>query len=390
MLAFKLAYRNLLGAGLRTWLNVIILSLAFVMIIWHKGLLDGWDRQAKVDSITWEYGGGQYWHKEYDPFDPFTLTESHGVLNNDQVTMVENRKLAPILITQGTIYPNGRMRSILIKGIDKNQNILALPTSKLDTMITEIPAIIGAHMAESNKLEVGDMMTLRWRDANGTFDANEVMITSIFKTNVPAVDGGQLWIPLEKLQEMMVMPGEATIIVAANDELDKAEYEAWDFKDLSYLMSDIDKLIKSKSIGGSIFYFILLMLAWLAIFDTQILAIFRRQKEIGTYFAMGMTKGQVIGLFTVEGGMHSILAVAVGSLYGVPLFIQQAKKGMSFGMDGSDMGITMAETLYPYYSLGLVTVTILLIVITTTIVSYLPTRKISKMKPTEALKGKTI
>ena len=390
MLAFKLAYRNLLGAGLRTWLNVIILSLAFVMIIWHKGLLDGWDRQAKVDSIAWEYGGGQYWHKEYDPFDPFTLTESHGVLNNDQVTMVENRKLAPVLITQGTIYPNGRMRSILIKGIDKNQNILALPTSKLDTMITEIPAIIGAHMAESNKLEVGDLMTLRWRDANGTFDANEVMITSIFKTNVPAVDGGQLWIPLEKLQEMMVMPGEATIIVAANDELDKAEYEAWDFKDLSYLMSDIDKLIKSKSIGGSIFYFILLMLAWLAIFDTQILAIFRRQKEIGTYFAMGMTKGQVIGLFTVEGGMHSILAVAVGSLYGVPLFIQQAKKGMSFGMDGSDMGITMAETLYPYYSLGLVTVTILLIVLTTTIVSYLPTRKISKMKPTEALKGKTI
>lgn len=390
MLAFKLAYRNLLGAGLRTWLNVIILSLAFVMIIWHKGLLDGWDRQAKVDSITWEYGGGQYWHKEYDPFDPFTLTESHRVLNNDQVTMVENRKLAPILITQGTIYPNGRMRSILIKGIDKNQNVLALPTSKLDTMITEIPAIIGAHMAESNKLEVGDMMTLRWRDANGTFDANEVMITSIFETNVPAVDGGQLWIPLEKLQEMMVMPGEATIIVAANDELDKAEYEAWDFKDLSYLMSDIDKLIKSKSIGGSIFYFILLMLAWLAIFDTQILAIFRRQKEIGTYFAMGMTKGQVIGLFTVEGGMHSILAVAVGSLYGVPLFIQQAKKGMSFGMDGSDMGITMAETLYPYYSLGLVTVTILLIVLTTTIVSYLPTRKISKMKPTEALKGKTI
>ncbi|MCK4922000.1 MAG: hypothetical protein KAS71_13205, partial [Bacteroidales bacterium] len=110
MLAFKLAYRNLLGAGLRTWLNVIILSLAFVMIIWHKGLLDGWDRQAKVDSIAWEYGGGQYWHKEYDPFDPFTLTESHGVLNNDQVTMVENRKLAPVLITQGTIYPNGRMR----------------------------------------------------------------------------------------------------------------------------------------------------------------------------------------------------------------------------------------------------------------------------------------
>ena len=62
MMAFKLALRNLFGAGLRTWLNVIVLSFAFVVIIWHKGFLDGWDRQAKTDMISWEVGGGQYWH----------------------------------------------------------------------------------------------------------------------------------------------------------------------------------------------------------------------------------------------------------------------------------------------------------------------------------------
>ena len=78
------------------------------------------------------------------------------------------------------------------------------------------------------------------------------------------------------------------------------------------------------------------MLAWLAIFDTQVLSIFRRQKEIGTYIAMGMTKRQVVGIFTVEGAMHSILAVIVGAIYGVPLFIQQSAKGISFGMDAFD------------------------------------------------------
>ena len=35
----------------------------------------------------------------------------------------------------------------------------------------------------------------------------------IFNTNVPAVDGGQLWIPLDKLREMMLQPGEATLLV---------------------------------------------------------------------------------------------------------------------------------------------------------------------------------
>ena len=78
MLAFKLALRNLLGAGLRTWLNVIVLSFSFIIIIWTKGLLEGWDRQAKNDMISWEVAGGQYWHQNYDPYDPFTLSDSHG------------------------------------------------------------------------------------------------------------------------------------------------------------------------------------------------------------------------------------------------------------------------------------------------------------------------
>ena len=33
MLIIKLAFRNIVGAGLRTWLNVFVLSLAFVIII---------------------------------------------------------------------------------------------------------------------------------------------------------------------------------------------------------------------------------------------------------------------------------------------------------------------------------------------------------------------
>ena len=57
-LLFKLAAKNLIGAGLRTWLNVIVLSFSFLIIIWHKGLLNGWDRQARNDMFNWETGTG--------------------------------------------------------------------------------------------------------------------------------------------------------------------------------------------------------------------------------------------------------------------------------------------------------------------------------------------
>jgi len=388
MMAFKLALRNLIGAGLRTWLNVIVLSFAFVVIIWHKGILDGWDRQARSDMINWEAGGGQYWQESYDPYDPFTLADSHGPIPPQLQQLVTQGTLTPILVTQGTIYPSGRMLTILVKGIDPTQKILSIPSAKLDTATGSIPALIGTGMAASSKLRTGDLVTLRWRDRNGAFDATEIKIAGIFKTNVPTVDGSQIWIPLSQLQRMMLLPGEATILISKQKTEIFPAVQKWKVKDLDFLLSDMDKIIKSKTVGGMILWGILLMLAMLAIFDTQVLAIFRRQKEIGMYVAMGMTKRQVVALFTTEGAMHAVLATLLGAVYGIPLLTLQAVKGISFPVNGSDYGISMAERLYPHYGLGLIISTVLIVMITTTIVSYWPARKIAKMKPTDALRGK--
>ncbi|MDH5398950.1 MAG: FtsX-like permease family protein, partial [Cyclobacteriaceae bacterium] len=155
---------------------------------------------------------------------------------------------------------------------------------------------------------------------------------------------------------------------------------------MDFLLADFDKLIKSKKGGGVIMEGLLLIIALLAIFDTQVLSIFRRQKEIGTYIALGLTRSQVVGIFTVEGGAHSILAALLGAAYGIPFFLYLDTIGISFGTN--DMGITIAETIYPYYSVGLITTTLVLVVISATLVSYMPARKISKMNPTDAIKGK--
>ena len=143
-----------------------------------------------------------------------------------------------------------------------------------------------------------------------------------------------------------------------------------------------------KSVGGIVLYIILMSLAMLAIFDTQVLSIFRRQKEIGTYIALGMTRGEVVGLFTIEGSLNSVLAGLLAALYGIPLLAMQASHGMSMPGGSKGFGLAVADRIYPAYSLGLIVTTILLILLTTTIVSYLPSRKIAKMKPTEALRGK--
>jgi ABC-type lipoprotein release transport system permease subunit len=243
-------------------------------------------------------------------------------------------------------------------------------------------------MAESSGLRDGDYVTVRWRDRNGTFDATEVRIAGIFETTVPSVDVGQVWLPLENLQEMMLMPGEATLLVRGNGADVLPSDGEWVVKEQKELLADIENLIKAKGMIGVIIWGILLMMAMLAVFDTQVLSIFRRQKEIGTYIALGMTRRQVVGLFTTEGAMHSVLAAAVGALYGIPLLTMQAIKGVSIPVSSSDFGIAMAEKLYPVYSLSLIAGTVLIVMIVTTIVSYWPSRKIAKLNPTEALRGR--
>jgi ABC-type lipoprotein release transport system permease subunit len=387
MLAIQLAFKNLIGAGLRTWLNVTVLSFAFVLIIFYNGMIDGWNRQGRNDTQDWEIGQGQYWHPTYDKFDPFTIQDAHQPLSNETLKMVKKGELTPVLFTQATIYPQGRMQSAVLKGFDPNQNILKLPTADLQNTQDEYSAIIGTRMAKNTKLKVGDNVLIRWRDKNGMFDAIEVRIASIFKTDVPSIDNGQMYISLEVLQKMTGMPNEATMLVAGETS-SLPDIENWEFKDPNFLLAEFDSIIQSKKAGGMILTGLLLIIALLAIFDTQVLSIFRRQKEIGTYIALGMTRSQVVGIFTVEGGAHSILAALLGAAYGIPLFLWLDTIGLNFGTQTADAGITVAEIIYPYYSIGLIISTLILVVISATIVSYLPARKISKMKPTDALKGK--
>jgi ABC-type lipoprotein release transport system permease subunit len=103
---------------------------------------------------------------------------------------------------------------------------------------------------------------------------------------------------------------------------------------------------------------------------------------------MGMTRNQVVSLFTVEGAMHAVLAVILGAAYGIPFLLWQWNTGMAMPSGSDDMGLAITERIFPVYGLGLIITTILLVLIITTIVSYLPARKISKMKPTDAIKGK--
>ena len=131
MLLVQLALRNLLGAGLRTWLNVVALSFSFVVIVFLQGMYNGMNEQASRATVAGLYGGGQYWQARYDPYDPLTLPDAHAQVPPPLDALAARGQAVPILVRQASIYPGGRFRGILLRGIDPGQRVLDIPTAAL-------------------------------------------------------------------------------------------------------------------------------------------------------------------------------------------------------------------------------------------------------------------
>tara|TARA_Y100001960_G_scaffold270937_1_gene297414 strand:+ start:800 stop:1975 length:1176 start_codon:yes stop_codon:yes gene_type:complete len=388
---FKIAIKNLLGARLRTILNVFVTSFSFFIILLMSGMYDGMLQHAKNVTIDTEIAGGAYWNPNYDPLDPMSFEDAHSIIPNEIKSLVDQQKAFPVLVSQVSIYPGGRIMPAILKGIPPNQNIVKMPTQSLNGFNDgTIPVLIGKGMAQNTKLNVGDSFTIRWLDINSTYDADEGTVVYIMDTENFKLDMGHIWIPLDIAQSMLAMEDQATYVTYEKGLSVVNNKGDWTIRDVDYLVQDMEAIIEADKPGAQIMFMILLALAAMGIFNAQVLSIFKRGREIGTLMALGMTRLRVVALFTLEGGLNAILsAVATLIIFG-PILWYFGTSGIPLPIDYTEMGLIMAKRLIPVYSIGLILSTMILVSIIVLIVSYMPSRKISNMNPTDALRGKAI
>lgn len=386
---FILAFKNIIGYGWRSLINVFILAIVLIGLIWAEGMWFSWLTLAKTQQKEWEYASGILRAKSFDPLDSFTWEKGYAPIPATAEKHIENGRLIPVLYSPGVIYPGGRMLNAVVKGIPAGQELLRLPSSDLRSKDGIIPAVIGKAMARSTKLQVGDTFTLRLKNSSDAYDALELQVASIMNCPVPSLDIGTVWIDLDSLLAIKQLSPVATVLVMRDKALSSLPAHDFRYIDESEFFADLNQMVKTKASGQMMPFSMMIFLAMLAIFDTQALAIFKRRKEIGMLSALGMTKGQIIRLFTTEGVLYMLSAIATAAVLGFPFFYYFAAKGFtlpkgydSFGIAGFD------EPLKFHYPLPLVLATLLFMLLLTGFVSWIPARKIAKLKPTEVLRGK--
>ena len=92
---FKIALKNLLGARLRTFLNVLVTAFSFFLILFMSAMYDGMLQHTKQVTMDTEIAGGAYWHPKYDPLNPMTFEDAHSVPPVAVQALVDEKKSIP-------------------------------------------------------------------------------------------------------------------------------------------------------------------------------------------------------------------------------------------------------------------------------------------------------
>ena len=382
-----IANKNFYRQGLRAFLNVLVTALSIVALIFMLSLLNGFQAQATRNLVSTDVGGGHYRVPGFDILPP-TKWEVLTMPVPEVLDGLLVRDKAEVLVQQGQLYPNRRLYPVQLRGIAMDQSLLNLPLAGLKSFEDKpgevIPAVVGVKMARKAHLEKGDTVVLKWRDKGGAVDARDVLIVDVGDIVNPRIDDGVVWLRLDHLRSMTDREGEVSW-VAVREYL--GQVQGFEFQGM--LMADLLALLRQDRINSKILWGILMVLVCTSVFNTQILNIFKRQKEIGTLMALGMEPQWIVRIFTLEGVIAALWALGLAVVLGVPFFIWF--QGVGFDVTHlSEASFPVRETVYPDYQPREILVSVFIVMSLIIVSAWVPVKKITRLDPTLALRGRAI
>ena len=386
---FNTAFKNFYRQGVRAALNVLVTSLIIIAVIFNLSLLNGFQAQGTQNMVRTNIAGGHYMAPGFDILTP-TEWENLTLKVPEKLHNLQHSDKAEVLVQQGQIYPNRRLFPVQLRGVEMDQTLLDLPLQSLNsypqTIEDVIPVVLGGKMAKKSHLKKGDSVVLKWRDKFGAVDAMDIFVADVVTLVNPRIDEGVVWLRLDHLRELTQRDGEATWVAVRNY---LGSVDGMEFQTLEMLMQDLLALLEHDRRNARILWVILMFLAGISIFNNQILVLFKRQREIGTLMAFGMTSSLIVGMFTLEGSMAALSAVILAAFLGIPFFAWFQSVGLDVS-HLSESSIPVKDKIFLDIQPVETLVTVLIIIVVMVVVAWLPSRRISRMDPTLALRGRGI
>jgi len=406
-LLFKLAFRNIFRHFTRTFLTFLAIALGLAMLIIVDSMLTGIDQESFDRIINYETGHIKIFDREYRedeenmPLDksidnPAALITKVGT--DPDVVGVTSRINFRIMLSDGIDqYP--AVGIAVNPADDESVFLLKQAVAKGEFLKgSEEAMLLGEGLAEDFGVDVGDYMTVLTRTKYDTYQAIDLRIKGILKTEDPKIDYAAVVIPLGLGQESLDMgKGVTEIDIKLKDPARIQEFRDMLAKDIpgmevatwKDLAADVIAISQAKRGGTSFMLFSIFVIALIGISNTILLAAFERTREIGMMAAMGMKRGQIVRLFVLEGAMIGVLGSITGCLLGILINIPFVKYGINWGFvmrDVGDIGYRVTGVSHGVWNINMIVIAFVAGILISALTSIYPARVASKMEPTEALR----
>lgn len=272
------------------------------------------------------------------------------------------------------------VRAVSVTGIEPSSYVRIIPVDT-DVVAGSFAVgaekiLVGSRLATDLGLNVGD--TLRLTGASG--QAQAFRVAGIFSLGVRDIDERQVYLGLQQAQTLLGLPGAITEIDLTVRQLFSASAVAdriaatFGDKAESWMTTNSQLLnaLRSQSLSTYIIRLSVALSVALGIASVLAVSVVQRTREIGILRAMGATRGRMMAVFLIQGGVLGLAGSTIGALIGVGLVAL-------FNAYGPQLfPITVSAWLVPQ--------AMLVATLAGVLAAYAPARRAAHLDPVEAIR----
>jgi lipoprotein-releasing system permease protein len=298
-----------------------------------------------------------------------------------EVTVVSPAATGPALAVRGDAS-----RSISVIGIEPLLYFRIVPMDEKivrgSARLTGSDLLIGTELASDLGMGVGDKL----RITSATGAVNTLTITGVFDLGNKASNTRSVFMALRTAQSLLGLPGGVSVLDVTVRDVYAAEALAQRITAATGVQADswiktneqFFTAINAQTLANSSIRFFVALSVAFGIASVLVVSVVQKSREIGILRAMGISRGQVLRVFLLQGGLLGLGGALAGSGLGaLALLVWQR---VARNPDGTPM---FPLTLEP----ALFAAALLLATLTGLAAAFAPALRAARLDPVVAIRG---
>ncbi|MFP4012797.1 MAG: ABC transporter permease [Chitinispirillaceae bacterium] len=411
----RIAYRNMLRHRGRTVRSAFTIAVALVFFIYFDSMYSAMDRGAIDNMINLSTSAVKIHTKRYaEEKQSFPL--NYGVPGAEEFRSVlagqkQVKGVAPRTRFLGEL--SNYTETVPVSGtvISPSSDTTVFKTRDYlegdyfsESSVREI--ILGRKLAQEMGVEIGDYITLYALTRYDSRNADDFKIIGLLNTTDPAINRSTVMITYRAADGFLDLEGLAT-------EMNVGLHQRVNLKDLirdaqevkTSLSEEISNLhvetftsmgaaffevTKQKKAYSYVFLGVILIIAAVGIFNSVLMSVYERIREIGVLRAHGMRPNEIITMFVLEGFLTGLTGSTLGLVLGIAANLQLTLVGIPLdkmaGSMGDASGMPFWGTIYGQWNVGTFVLAFVFGTVVATLAGIIPARKGGTVPVTSALR----